>query len=224
MADIVTIGLVQAHHDTDGAEPVEKHKRVAIEKHVELIRDAARRGAQIVCLQELFYGPYFCTEQNPKWYEATELVPEGPTTRLMQGLARELGIALVVPLYERTISGVYYNTAVVIDADGSVLGIYRKHHIPQVAAGPAGCGFWEKYYFKPGNAGFLTFQTKFARIGVYICYDRHFPEGARLQPVGDRRRALGVPLEARTAGARRRQRLLRRCDQSRRLRDALEHG
>jgi beta-ureidopropionase len=107
-------------------------------------------------------------------------VPEGPTTRLMQGLARELGIALVVPLYERTISGVYYNTAVVIDADGSVLGIYRKHHIPQVAAGPAGCGFWEKYYFKPGNAGFLTFQTKFARIGVYICYDRHFPEGARL--------------------------------------------
>jgi beta-ureidopropionase len=143
VSDIVTIGLIQAHHDTAGGEPVEVHKRVAIEKHVRMIREAAKRGAKIVCLQELFYGPYFCTEQDPKWYEATELVPDGPTTRLMQDLARELGIALVVPLYERTISGVYYNTAVIIDADGSVLGIYRKHHIPQVAAGPAGCGFWE---------------------------------------------------------------------------------
>jgi beta-ureidopropionase len=180
VSDIVTIGLIQAHHDTPGGEPVAVHKRVATEKHVRLIREAAGRGAKIVCLQELFYGPYFCTEQDPKWYEATELVPDGPTTRSMQDLARELGIALVVPLYERTISGVYYNTAVVIDADGTVLGIYRKHHIPQVAAGPAGCGFWEKYYFKPGNAGYHTFQTKFARIGAYICYDRHFPEGARL--------------------------------------------
>jgi N-carbamoylputrescine amidase len=149
-----------------------------------MIREAAQRGAQIVCLQELFYGPYFCTEQNVRWYEATELVPDGPTTRLMQEFARELGIALVVPLYERTISGVYYNTAVVIDADGSVLGVYRKNHLPQVAAGPPGCGFWEKFYFKPGNAGYPTFQTKFARIGVYICYDRHFPEGARLLGLG----------------------------------------
>ena len=180
MSDTVSIGLIQAHHETEGSQPVDVHKRAAIEKHVGMIREAAQRGAQIVCLQELFYGPYFCTEQSPKWYEATELVPDGPTTRLMQDLARELGIALVVPLYERTISGVYYNTAVVIDADGSVLGIYRKHHLPQVGAGPAGCGFWEKFYFKPGNAGYPTFQTKFARIGVYICYDRHFPEGARL--------------------------------------------
>jgi beta-ureidopropionase len=178
--DIVRIGLVQAHHDTDGAEPVEVHKRAAITKHEQMIREAAQRGAKIVCLQELFYGPYFCTEQNPKWYEATETVPDGPTTRLMQDLARELEIALVVPLYERTISGVYYNTAVIIDADGSVLGIYRKHHLPQVAAGPQGCGFWEKYYFKPGNAGYPTFQTRYARIGAYICYDRHFPEGARI--------------------------------------------
>ncbi len=180
MNDIVTIGLIQAHHDTAGEEPVETHKRVAIEKHVRMIREAAQRGAQMVCLQELFYGPYFCTEQNPKWYEATEHVPDGPTTRLMADLARELDIVLVVPLYERTISGVYYNTAVVIDADGSVLGTYRKHHLPQVAAGPAGCGFWEKYYFKPGNVGYSTFATKYARIGVYICYDRHFPEGARV--------------------------------------------
>ena len=179
-SDIIRIGLVQAHHDTDGAEPVAVHKREAIAKHERLIREAAQRGAQIVCLQELFYGPYFCTEQSPKWYEATEPIPDGPTTRLMQDLARELGIALVVPMYERTISGVYYNTAAVIDADGAFLGIYRKHHLPQVAAGPAPCGFWEKYYFKPGNAGYPTFQTRFARIGVYICYDRHFPEGARL--------------------------------------------
>src|SRR5665213_130114 len=129
--DIVRIGLIQAHHDTDGAQPVEVHKREAIAKHVKMIREAAQRGAQIVCLQELFYGPYFCTEQSPKWYEATEHIPDGPTTRQMQDLARELGIALVVPMYERTISGVYYNTASVIDADGSFLGIYRKHHLPR---------------------------------------------------------------------------------------------
>lgn len=180
MNDIITIGLVQAHHDTGGDEPVEVHKRIAIEKHVRMIREAAQRGANIVCLQELFYGPYFCAEQTVKWYESTEHVPDGPTTRLMRDLAGELGIALIVPLYERTISGVYYNTSVVIDADGSVLGIYRKHHIPQVAAGAGGTGFWEKFYFKPGNHGYPTFQTKFARIGVYTCYDRHFPEGARL--------------------------------------------
>ena len=180
MNDIVSIGLIQAHHDVDGDEPVEVHKRVSIEKHVKMIREAAQRGAQIISLQELFYGPYFCSEQNTKWYGATELVPDGDTTRLMQDLARELGVVIVVPLYEREMSGMYYNTAVVIDADGSVLGKYRKHHIPQVAAGPAPCGFWEKFYFKPGNSGYPTFQTRFARIGVYICYDRHFPEGARL--------------------------------------------
>ncbi len=180
MEDIISIGLIQAHHDVHGDEPVEVHKRVSIEKHVKMIREAAQRGAKIISLQELFYGPYFCSEQNTKWYGATELVPDGPTTRLMQDLARELGVVLVIPLYEREMSGMYYNTAVVIDADGTVLGKYRKHHIPQVAAGPAPCGFWEKYYFKPGNSGYPTFQTKFARIGVYICYDRHFPEGARM--------------------------------------------
>ena len=179
-SDTVSIGLIQTHHETDGAEPVEVHKRAAIEKHVRLIREAAARGAQIVCLQELFYGPYFCTEQNPKWYDATEPIPDGPTTRLMQDLARELRIVLIVPIYEVTIAGVYYNTASVIDADGTYLGKYRKHHLPQVAAGPAGCGFWEKYYFKPGNAGYPTFRTAYAQVGVYICYDRHFPEGARL--------------------------------------------
>lgn len=179
-SDTVALGLIQAHHDTDGAEPVGGHKRRAIEKHAGLIREAAARGAKVVCLQELFYGPYFCTEQSPKWYDATEPIPDGPTTRLMQDLARELEIVLVVPLYEVTIAGVYYNTAAVIDADGTYLGKYRKHHIPQVAAGPPGCGFWEKFYFKPGNDGYPVFRTAYAHVGVYICYDRHFPEGARL--------------------------------------------
>ena len=175
----VTIGLIQAHHDTHGDKPVEVHKKEAIAKHVKLIREAKAKGAQIVCLQEIFYGPYFCTEQTTKWYDSTEQIPDGPTTRLMQDLAKELGIVLVVPMYEEEFAGVYYNTAAVIDADGEYLGKYRKHHIPQVQAGPAGCGFWEKYYFRPGNLGFPVFETKFANIGVYICYDRHFPEGAR---------------------------------------------
>ncbi|MCL6625227.1 nitrilase-related carbon-nitrogen hydrolase [Alicyclobacillus shizuokensis] len=176
----VTIGLIQAHHDVDGREPVAVHKQAAIEKHVCLIREAAAVGAKIVCLQELFYGPYFCTEQDPKWYEAAEPVPDGPTIRRMQELAKELQVVLVVPVYEEEMPGVYYNTAAVIDGDGRYLGKYRKHHIPQVQAGPAGCGFWEKYYFKPGNGGYPVFDTQYAKIGVYICYDRHFPEGARL--------------------------------------------
>lgn len=180
MENKVTIGLIQAHHDTDGAEPVEIHKKNAIDKHVRMIHEAKKRGAQIVCLQELFYGPYFCTEQTTKWYDAVEPIPDGPTTRLMQDLARELGIVLVVPMYEEEFSGVNYNTAAVIDADGTYLGKYRKHHLPQVQAGPAGCGFWEKYYFRPGNLGYPVFDTAFAKIGVYICYDRHFPEGARM--------------------------------------------
>jgi len=175
----VTIGLIQAHHDTHGDQPVEVHKKEAIEKHVKLIREAASKGAQIVCLQEIFYGPYFCTEQTVKWYDSVEQIPDGPTTKLMQKLAKELDIVLVVPMYEEDQPGVYYNTAAVIDADGEYLGKYRKHHIPQVQAGPPGNGFWEKYYFRPGNLGFPVFDTKYAKVGVYICYDRHFPEGAR---------------------------------------------
>ncbi|MDQ2873019.1 MAG: acyltransferase [Candidatus Eremiobacteraeota bacterium] len=180
MESNVTIGLIQAHHDVDGREPVAAHKKAAIDKHLGLIHDAKRKGAQIVCLQEIFYGPYFCTEQTTKWYGAVERIPDGPTTRLMQDTAKELGIVLVVPIYEEDFAGVYYNTASVIDADGTYLGKYRKHHLPQVQAGPAGCGFWEKYYFRPGNLGYPVFDTAFARVGVYICYDRHFPEGARM--------------------------------------------
>lgn len=180
MERYVKIGLIQAHHEVDGREPVEVHKKAAVEKHVSLIREAAAQGAKVVCLQELFFGPYFCTEQDPKWYAAAEPVPDGPTVQLMQGLAKELGIVLVVPVYEEEMPGVYYNTAAVIDADGRYLGKYRKQHIPHVQAGPAGCGFWEKYYFKPGNLGYPVFDTAYAKVGVYICYDRHFPEGARI--------------------------------------------
>ena len=119
------------------------------------------------------YGPYFCPSQDTRWYGLTEEVPNGPTIRLMQELAQKHQMVIVVPVYEREMAGVYYNTAAVIDADGSYLGKYRKTHIPQVQ------GFWEKFFFRPGNLGYPVFQTVYAKIGVYICYDRHFPEGAR---------------------------------------------
>jgi N-carbamoylputrescine amidase len=125
-------------------------------------------------LQEIFYGPYFCAEQNKRWYDATEPVPSGPTIRLMQELAKELHLALIVPVYEVDGEGIYYNTAAVIDDQGKYLGKYRKTHIPHVAP-----GFWEKFYFRPGNLGFPVFDLGYCKIGVYICYDRHFPEGGR---------------------------------------------
>ncbi len=181
MARIVKIGLIQAKHEVPGTRPVEEHKRVAIEKHRKLIEEAARQGAQIVCLQEVFCGPYFCAEQTTKWYDAAEPIPNGPTTELMQTLAKQNEIVLVVPMYEQAMTGVYYNTAAVIDADGTYLGQSRKQHIPHVQAGEtADTGFWEKYYFKPGTGGYPVFDTAYAKVGVYICYDRHFPEGARI--------------------------------------------
>ncbi|CAM3605077.1 nitrilase-related carbon-nitrogen hydrolase [Marinicrinis lubricantis] len=178
--DTVKIALVQAKHEVDGSEPVALHKSKAIEKHVALLQEAKSRGAQIVSFQEIFYGPYFCAEQKPKWYEAAEEISSSSTVKLFQELARELGIVLILPIYEREGIANYYNTAVVIDADGKTLGQYRKHHIPHVEAGGEGYGFWEKYYFKPGNLGYPVFDTAFAKVGVYICYDRHFPEGARM--------------------------------------------
>ena len=149
-----------------------------IDKHVDLIRQVAEKGAQICCLQELFYGPYFCAEQDAKWYELTEPIP-GPTTKLMQDLARQHQMVLVVPMYEEDLPGVYYNSAAVIDADGEYLGKFRKIHIPHCAP-----GFWEKFYFKPGNLGYPVFQTRVGKVGVYICYDRHFPDGARCLGLG----------------------------------------
>ena len=144
-----------------------------IKNAVSALRDAAGQGAQVACLQELFYGPYFCQVQDPQWYAWTEKVPDGPTVRLMQDVAREHHMVLIVPVYEREQEGVYYNTAAVIDADGRYLGKHRKNHIPQVT------GFWEKFYFRPGNLGYPVFDTAVGRIGVYICYERHFPEGWR---------------------------------------------
>src|SRR5579863_1462144 len=165
MAEIVRAGLIQQRWTGD--------KESMIQAAVGHIQTAASAGAQVVCLQELFYGPYFCQVQDADYYSYTEPIPDGPTTRLLQDVARDNSIVIVAPMYEEEHPGIYYNTAAVIDADGSYLGKYRKTHIPQVR------GFWEKFYFRPGNLGYPTFQTRFARIGVYICYDRHFPEGAR---------------------------------------------
>ena len=123
----------------------------------------------------MFNGPYFCAEQQPRWYDMVEHIPDGPTIQMMQGIAKKHGMVLIVPIYEEEITGIYYNTAAVIDADGRYLGKYRKHHIPHV-----GPGFWEKFYFRPGNLGYPVFDTAVGKVGVYICYDRHFPEGARI--------------------------------------------
>jgi N-carbamoylputrescine amidase len=174
MSQIVKCGLIQASNAIDTSAPIDEIRKANIDKHMALIDKAGEAGVQILCMQEIFTGPYFCAEQTPRWYEATEYIPDGPTTRLMQETAKKYEMVIIVPLYEVESTGVYYNTAAVIDADGTYLGKYRKNHIPQVAP-----GFWEKYYFKPGNLGYPVFQTRYAKVGVYICYDRHFPEGAR---------------------------------------------
>jgi N-carbamoylputrescine amidase len=174
MARIVRGGLIQATLCEPSTSPIQKIKKAMIDKHVELIARAAGQGAQVVCLQELFYGPYFCAEQDTRWYDLTERIPDGPTTRLMAELARKHNLVLVVPMYEEDLPGVYYNSAAVLDADGSYLGKFRKIHIPHCAP-----GFWEKFYFRPGNLGYPVFDTRVGKVAVYICYDRHFPEGAR---------------------------------------------
>jgi N-carbamoylputrescine amidase len=174
MPRIVRGGLIQATLCEPATSAVEKIKAAMIDKHVALIEQASQQGAEVVCLQELFYGPYFCAEQDAKWYELTERIPDGPTIKLMQELAKKHELVMIVPLYEEDLTGVYYNAAAVIDSDGSYLGKFRKTHIPHCAP-----GFWEKFYFKPGNLGYPVFKTSAGRIGVYICYDRHFPEGAR---------------------------------------------
>ena len=144
-----------------------------IEAHIPLIDEAGAKGVQVLCFQEVFTQPYFCPSQDSKWYEATESIPDGPTVNLMQEYAKKYNMVIIVPIYEQEKTGIYYNTAAVIDADGKYLGKYRKTHIPQVA------GFWEKFFFRPGNSGWPVFQTAYCKLGVYICYDRHFPEGWR---------------------------------------------
>jgi len=165
MPDVVRAALVQSRWTGSGESMVAAN--------VAMARHAAAQGAKVLCFQELFAGPYFCQVQDPQYYRLVERVPDGPTVELMCSLARETQMVLVVPVYEEEQPGVYYNTAAVIDADGRYLGKYRKHHIPQVQ------GFWEKFYFRPGNLGYPVFDTAVGRIGVYICYDRHFPEGWR---------------------------------------------
>jgi beta-ureidopropionase len=164
MPNIVRAALVQAKWTGDKAS--------MIDSSLALAREAADRGAQVLCFQELFYGPYFCQVQDAEYFAYAEPVP-GPTTERIADLARQTGMVVIAPVYEEEQPGVLYNTAAVIDADGRYLGKYRKTHLPQVK------GFWEKFYFRPGNLGYPVFDTAVGRIGVYICYDRHFPEGWR---------------------------------------------
>jgi beta-ureidopropionase len=165
MSRVVRSAIVQTAWTGDKDSMLDLH-----EKHA---RDAAAQGAQVMCFQELFYGPYFCQVQDAEYYSYAEAVPDGTTTQRFASLAKELGMVLVLPVYEQEKPGFLYNTAAVIDADGTYLGKYRKHHIPQVK------GFWEKFYFRPGNLGWPVFETAVGKVGVYICYDRHFPEGWR---------------------------------------------
>ena len=173
-----TIGIVQDHADADVQSNVKRAQR--------LIREAADRGAQIVCLKELFNSLYFCKSQQCDRFELAETIP-GPTTDLMQATAQELGVVVIAPIFEREAAGIYRNSAAIIDADGSLLGVYRKMHIPD---DPLYC---EKYYFTPGDGhfdyhgeqpgdarGFKVWRTRYATIGVLICWDQWFPEAARI--------------------------------------------
>jgi beta-ureidopropionase len=175
MARVVKVGLVQVSCPPikQGPGMVKAVMEAMEAKHIPFIEKAGQQGVQILGLQEIFNTPYFCPAQEPVWCDSAEAVP-GPTTERMQVYAKKYNMVMVVPVYERAQAGVYYNTAAVIDADGTYLGKYRKTHIPHTN------GFWEKYYFKPGNLGYPVFDTKYAKVGVYICYDRHFPEGARI--------------------------------------------
>jgi len=165
MSELVRAALVQAAWTGDYDS--------MLATNITYAHQAADQGAKVICFQEIFTGPYFCNVQDPQFYDLAEEVPNGPTVTAMKKLAADTGMVTIVPLYERVDEGTFYNTSVVIDAGGEVLGIYRKTHIPQVK------GFWEKFYFRPGNLGYPVFDTAVGRIGVYICYDRHFPEGWR---------------------------------------------
>ncbi len=169
----VRAGLIQVALKGDTSESPAAIREQMLEAHLPLIDQAGEEGVNVLCLQEVFHQPYFCPSQDSKWYAAAERIPDGPTVELMRERAARHGMVIVVPIYEEAMTGVYYNTAAVIDADGTYLGKYRKTHIPQVT------GFYEKFFFKPGNSGWPVFDTAFCKLGVYICYDRHFPEGWR---------------------------------------------
>src|SRR5580704_10453248 len=163
------IGLIQMRCSLDPSEN--------LENGIALIREAAARGAHIICLPELFKTVYFCQEENHKYFQYAEPIP-GPTTERLSALARELEIVVVASLFECRAAGLYHNTAAVIDADGTLLGKYRKMHIPDDPL------YYEKFYFTPGDLGFLNFDTRFGRIGVLVCWDQWYPEAARLSALG----------------------------------------
>jgi len=170
---VVKSGLIQMSLPmTEGEGTIDQIKDAMLKKHLPLIDEAGKQGVQILCLQEIFNTPYFCPGQDKAWYASAEAVP-GPTTDLLSEYAKKYEMVIIAPVYEKDMAGVFYNTAAVIDADGKYLGKYRKNHIPHTT------GFWEKFFFKPGNLGYPVFQTRYAKVGVYICYDRHFPDGAR---------------------------------------------
>lgn len=174
MARVVKCALLQLHAGSaKNTHPMALKKKL-VARHVEYIKRAARLRVNILCFQELFYSPYFPAEQDARWLDIAEAVPDGPVIGQMSRLARRHRMALVVPVIEKAMSGLYYNTAAVLDADGAFLGKYRKVHLPHCYP-----GFWEKFYFRPGDLGYPVFKTRHGVIGVYICYDRHFPEGAR---------------------------------------------
>ena len=165
MANIIRAAIVQTAWTGD--------PETMVDKSIGFARRAAEQGARVMCFQELFNGPYFCQVQDDGHKDTAERVPDGPTVQRMIQTAKETEMVLVVPVYEKEDDGLLYNTAAVIDADGAYLGKYRKTHIPHLP------GFWEKFYFRPGNLGYPVFDTAAGRIGIYICYDRHFPEGWR---------------------------------------------
>ncbi len=165
MSEKFSVGLAQMSCSLAPDENLAKAQR--------RIREAAGRGAQIVCLQELFRSQYFCREENAELFALAEPVP-GPSTQALSKLARELEVVIIAPLFEKRAAGVYHNTAAVIDADGSLLGLYRKMHIPDDPL------YYEKFYFTPGDLGFPNFETRYGRIGVLICWDQWYPEAARL--------------------------------------------
>lgn len=173
MPKIIKSGLIQMSLPmTEGEGSISEIMETMFQKHIPYIESAGKQGVQILCLQEIFNTPYFCPGQDKNWYASAEPVP-GPTTERLAEFAKRLNMVIIVPIYEKEQSGFLYNTAAILDADGSYLGKYRKTHIPHTS------GFWEKFFFRPGNLGYPVFETKYAKVGVYICYDRHFPEGAR---------------------------------------------
>ena len=175
----IKAALIQMSLKGDPAtESIEAIRERMIAVHLPLIEDAARQGVRVLGLQEVFSAPYFPATIDDKWFAAAEAVPDGPTTRAMRDAAKRHGMVIVSPVYERDRGGAFYNTAAVVDADGQYLGKFRKIHIPKIE------GFDEKHYFADGDLGYPVFDTAVGKVGVYICYDRHFPEGWRALALG----------------------------------------